>query len=89
GLKLPSTDISKFEVSLNQLGHQSTRDYGGTLIIDAGIGSGTLKSVSAYRRFDVVQTGEDADFSGADILPYDENFHSDFVSQELTYNTRV
>ncbi|MGQ4828269.1 hypothetical protein, partial [Enterococcus faecalis] len=31
GLKLPSTDISKFEVSLNQLGHQSTRDYGGTL----------------------------------------------------------
>ncbi|KUR75062.1 TonB-dependent receptor [Novosphingobium sp. Fuku2-ISO-50] len=89
GLKLPSTDISKFQVSLNQLGYQSTKDYGGALLVDAAIGAGMLKSVTAYRRFDVVQLNEDADFSGADILPYDEDFHSDFASQELTYNTRI
>ena len=86
---LPSTDPSKFQVSLNQLGYQSTKDAGATLLIDAALGAGTLKSVTAYRHFDVVQLNEDADFSGADILPYDEDFHSVFASQELTYNTRI
>jgi iron complex outermembrane receptor protein len=89
GLKLPSTDISKFQVSLNQLGYQSTKDAGVTLLVDAALGAGVLKSVTAYRHFDVVQLNEDADFSGADILPYDEDFHSIFASQELTYNTRI
>ena len=89
GNKLPSLDPSKFQVSLNQLGYQSTKDAGATLLIDAALGAGTLKSVTAYRHFDVVQLNEDADFSGADILPYDEDFHSVFASQELTYNTRI
>jgi iron complex outermembrane receptor protein len=89
GLKLPSTDASRFQVSLNRLGYQSTKDYGTTLLIDAELGAGTLKSVTAYRHFDVAQLGEDADFSGADVLPYDEDFHSRFLSQELTYNTRI
>lgn len=89
GNKLPSADPSKYQVSLNTDGHQSTRDTGATLLVDAAIGSGTLKSVTAYRHFDVVQQNEDADFSGADILPYDEDFHSVFASQELTYNTRI
>jgi len=89
GLKLPSSDPSKFQVSLNDLGYQSTKDYGVTLLVDAGLGAGVLKSVTAYRHFDVVQLNEDADFSGADILPYDEDFHSEFASQELTYNTRI
>jgi iron complex outermembrane receptor protein len=89
GNKLPSTDPSKFQVSLNSLGYQSTKDGGVTLLVDAALGAGMLKSVTAYRRFDVVQLNEDADFSGADILPYDEDFHSVFASQELTYNTRI
>ena len=89
GNTLPSTDPSKFQVSLNSLGYQSTKDGGVTLLVDAAVGAGMLKSVTAYRRFDVVQLNEDADFSGADILPYDEDFHSVFASQELTYNTRI
>jgi iron complex outermembrane receptor protein len=89
GNKLPSTDPSKFQVSLNTLGYQSTKDAGATLLVDAAVGAGTLKSVTAYRHFDVVQLNEDADFSGADILPYNEDFHSVFASQELTYNARV
>jgi iron complex outermembrane receptor protein len=89
GLKLPSTDPSKFQVSLNSDGYQQTKDAGVTLLVDAALGAGTLKSVTAYRHFDVVQLNEDADFSGADILPYDEDFHSVFASQELTYNTRI
>ena len=89
GNKLPSADPSKFQVSLNTLGYQSTKDAGATLLIDAAVGAGTLKSVTAYRHFDVFQVNEDADFSGADILPYNEDFHSVFASQELTYNTRI
>ncbi|KUR75244.1 TonB-dependent receptor [Novosphingobium sp. FSW06-99] len=89
GLKLPSTNPGAFQVSLNSDGYQHTRDAGVTLLVDAALGAGTLKSVTAYRRFDVVQLNEDADFSGADILPYDEDFHSVFASQELTYNTRI
>jgi len=89
GLKLPSTNPGAFQVSLNSDGYQSTKDGGVTMLVDAALGAGTLKSVTAYRRFDVVQLDEDADFSGADILPYDEDFHSVFASQELTYNTRI
>jgi iron complex outermembrane recepter protein len=89
GLKLPSTDPSKFQVALNSDGYQQTKDYGATLLVDAGLGAGTLKSVTAWRKFDVTQLNEDADFSGADILPYDEDFHSTFLSQELTYNAQI
>jgi iron complex outermembrane recepter protein len=89
GLKLPSTDPSKYQVALNSDGYQQTKDYGATLLVDAAIGAGTLKSVTAWRKFDVTQLNEDADFSGADILPYDEDFHSAFLSQELTYNTKI
>ena len=88
GLPLPSTRLRDREATLNQDGIQTTEDYGATMLIDAEIGPGTLKSVSAYRRFSVGQQNMDADFSGADLLRLSEDFNSRFISQELTYNTR-
>ena len=89
GRALPSADISDREVSLNGNGRQLIKDYGGTLLIDAELGSGTLKSITGLRRFSVSQTDEDADFTGADLLRYEESFRSRFLSQEFTYQTKI
>lgn len=89
GRKLPARDPSKFEQTLNGNGQQEIEDYGGTMLIDAQVGEGTLKSVTAVRKFTVDQRDLDPDFSGADIFRYNESFSSRFISQELTYNTKI
>lgn len=89
GLPLPSTRLRDREQTLNYEGTQRIEDWGATLLIDAEIGEGTLKSVSAYRNFSVAQRDVDPDFSGADIFTLSESFKSRFISQELTYNTRI
>lgn len=89
GRTLPSRDASKWEQTLNGNGKQTIEDYGGTLLVDASIGEGTLKSVTAVRKFKVDQVDLDPDFSGADIFRYNESFESRFISQELTYNTKI
>ncbi|MCH7627636.1 MAG: TonB-dependent receptor [Proteobacteria bacterium] len=89
GGKVPSTKASDWEQTLNGNGRQSIEDFGGTLHIDLGLGNGTLKSVTALRKFNVVQKDMDPDFTGADIFRYYEDFHSRFFSQELTYNTKI
>ncbi|KRB82366.1 TonB-dependent receptor [Sphingomonas sp. Root710] len=89
GLKLPSTNPSDFQVSLNYAGDQTIEDYGATLMIDAQLGTGSLKSVTAYRRFNVFQAISDGDFSGADIINVGDRFKNYFASQELTYNTNI
>jgi outer membrane receptor protein involved in Fe transport len=89
GRKVPSRNLKDFEATLSTNGDQEIEDYGGTLLLDIGIGDDTLKSVTALRRFNVKQEDMDADFSGADILEINETFSSKFFSQELTYNGRI
>lgn len=89
GRVLPARDPSKFEQTLNGDGNQEIEDYGGTLLIDAQIGEGTLKSITSVRKFSVDQRDLDPDFSGADIFRYNESFSSRFISQELVYNTKI
>ncbi|QCI92840.1 TonB-dependent receptor [Novosphingobium sp. EMRT-2] len=89
GGKVPSRKLSDYQQTLNGNGRQTITDYGGTLQIEAGLGGGTLKSVTAIRKFKLDQRDMDPDFSGADIFRYYENFDSRFISQELTYNTKI
>ncbi|NLR72512.1 TonB-dependent receptor [Novosphingobium sp. ERN07] len=89
GRVLPARDPSKFQQTLNGDGNQEIEDYGGTLLIDAQIGEGTLKSITSVRKFTVDQRDLDPDFSGADIFRYNESFSSRFISQELVYNTKI
>lgn len=86
GKTVPSDD---FQQSLSTPGAQVVKDYGATLLADFEIGAGTLKSVTAWRKFSVDQHDMDADFTGVDIFRYFESFQSRFLSQELTYTTRV
>lgn len=87
--KVPSKDPKKWEMGLNGNGNQTIEDYGATLLVDADIGNGSLKSVTSIRQFNLDQADMDPDFSGADIFRYYETFHSRFISQELTYNTKI
>ncbi len=89
GRTVPSADPKKWEQGLNGNGHQTIEDYGATLLVDADLGAGTLKSVTSIRQFNLDQADMDPDFSGADIFRYYETFHSRFISQELTYNTKI
>lgn len=89
GRQLPARDPARFEQTLNGNGKQTIEDYGGTLLIDAEIGAGTLKSITAVRKFGVNQVDLDPDFSGADLFRYNESFSSRFISQELVYNTKI
>lgn len=89
GLRVPSANPRRREQTLNTNGRQVVEDYGATLLTDVSLGSGTLKSITAIRRFRVDQNDMDADFSSADILHFAEDFSSRFLSQELTYNAAV
>lgn len=89
GVVPPRDGKLHFEQTLNGDGRQLTRDYGGTALMDFDIGPGTLRSVTAYRKFTVDQRDMDPEFSGADVLRYHEDFGSRFISQELTYTARI
>jgi outer membrane receptor protein involved in Fe transport len=85
GLAIPSSDINKMQSQVTPNTAGRTDNYGGTLLVDYKVGSGTLHSVTAVRRFNSSQI-QDANFSGASILPVTESFHSQFYSQEFTYS---
>lgn len=85
GLEPPSRDISRREAVVNPYTANLIKDYGGTLHADLDIGNGTLRSVTALRRYNVTNE-QDADFSGATIMNNLETFNSKFFSQELTYS---
>lgn len=89
GKALPSRRLGSFEASLDGTNNQRIQDYGGTALINIGLGNGEIRSVSALRKFTVSQRDADADFSGASILSLNEDFSSRFISQELTYNGKV
>ncbi len=89
GVELPSARQKDYQISLNRPGNQKVRDKGVVLIADFEVGGGSFKSTSAYRAYQLVQTNADPDFSGADILGIDENFKTDFYSQELTYSGKI
>jgi hypothetical protein len=63
GGKVPSRKLSDYQQTLNGNGRQTITDYGGTLQIEAGLGGGTLKSVTAIRKFKLDQRDMDPDFS--------------------------
>ncbi len=89
GRKIPSKNPDDREAAISNPTRQVTRDYGGTLLIDLGLGEGSLKSVTGLRYFDVSQRNADSDFTAVDILNFDELFTSKFFSQELTYNGKI
>ncbi|GIK50137.1 MAG: TonB-dependent receptor [Hyphomonadaceae bacterium] len=85
GLSLPSGNPEDFEQALNHPNDQTITDMGLTAIIDYDfLGGPMLRSITAYREFEVDQVEVDPDFSGADIFSLDESFASQFFSQELT-----
>lgn len=86
GVTLPSKRLRDREQVLSAPSRQKIEDFGGTLLVDIGVGGGTIKSVTALREFTLQQDRADADFSGADIFELDESFKSQFFSQELTFN---
>lgn len=89
GRRVPSRRLEDFQASLSARSLQSIEDYGGTALVNIGVGNGEIRSVTALRRFTLQQTDADADFSGADVLSLDEGFRSKFFSQELTYNGKI
>jgi iron complex outermembrane recepter protein len=89
GLRLPSARQKDYEITLNRPGNQKIRDKGIVLIADFDIGTGSLKSTSAYRDYKLSQVNADPDFSGADILGIDEQFETKFYSQEITYTGKI
>ncbi|WP_082515636.1 TonB-dependent receptor [Sphingomonas sp. Leaf412] len=89
GRAVPSRRLSDYSASLNATNRQRIQDYGGTALVNIGVGEGEIRSVTALRKFTVGQRDADADFSGADILNLDEDFSSRFFSQELTYNGKI
>ncbi|MBY0302103.1 MULTISPECIES: TonB-dependent receptor [Sphingomonas] len=89
GRRVPSRRLEDFQASLSAPSLQSIEDYGGTALVNIGVGNGEIRSVTALRRFTLQQTDADADFSGADVLNLDEGFRSKFFSQELTYNGKI
>ena len=84
GLAVPSSNIKDYQASINTPTSNKVEDKGIALLVDWDVGPGTLKSVTALREYDTVQTA-DADFTGADILNINELFNSQFFSQEFTY----
>lgn len=89
GLVAPSNNLTLRQQVLSDNGTSLTKDYGGSLNIDINALGGTIKSITALRRFSVDNRGVDVDYSGAAIVTSNEAFTSKFFSQELTYNTKI
>ncbi len=85
GLTPPSHNPSDFEAVTNPATPNKVTDKGLTMLVDYQTDAGTLKSVTAFRQYNVDQV-QDADFSGATIMDLDERFKSDFFSQEFTFS---
>jgi outer membrane receptor protein involved in Fe transport len=84
GKQNASTNFNDYQGSISPDTPNRVEDYGGTALIDVSLGNGVLKSITALRQYSV-SNGQDADFSGADILHLTETFSSRFFSQELNY----
>lgn len=89
GLQVPSSNLSKRQGGINARSGQEIVDYGGTALLTADVGIGTIKSVTAIRSFKLTQTNADSDFSPADVFALGETFDSQFISQELTFNGEI
>ncbi len=86
GNKLPSKKLSDYEAGMNHPAQQDVTDKGLVWHIDYDVWGGTLRSISAYREYEVAQKDADADFHSVDILKLDESFESEFISQEFTFH---
>ncbi len=86
---VPPRNQLAFSRTLNTEGQGVIEDAGGTLLIDLDTGGGQLKSVTALRHYSVDQRDMDGDLSGADVERYAERLSSRFISQELTFSTRI
>ncbi len=85
GLTIPSNDLGDYETSLNSTTKQTVTDKGAVLKVEYEMDAGTLTSTTAYRKFRVDQQNADADFIGVDIARLNEDFESEFYSQEFTF----
>lgn len=85
GLRLPSDDLGDYESALNTKTKQTVDDEGVVLKMEYSTDAGTLTSTTAYRQYSLVQDQADGDFTGVDLLILDEEFESDFFSQEFTF----
>jgi iron complex outermembrane recepter protein len=85
GLSLPSDDFGDYESTLNTKTKQTVDDEGLVLKVEYDTDAGVFTSTTAYRSYSLVQDDADGDFTGADLLRLDEEFESDFFSQEFTF----
>ncbi len=80
-------DLDDRENNLNNMGTQVNRDRGVTLRLDYSFDNGaTLQSTSSWRDWSLDQENIDADMGPADILPLDEFFAVESISQEFIFN---
>lgn len=86
GNRLASSDKDDFETAMNTRNRQDVTDKGLVWHIDYDVWGGSLKSITAYREYEVEQTEVDADFHSVDLLELDESFKSEFISQEFTFH---
>ena len=88
--KLPSDNFDDYEQVLSNDTDQTITDEGIVLIAEWDMPMGALlKSVTAYRNWEIEQIGMDADFHGANILTINESLETEVLSQELTISGDV
>lgn len=88
--KLPSSDFDDYEQVLSNDTDQSITDEGVVLMAEWDTPMGALlKSVTAFRSWEIKQMGMDADFSGANILTINESLETEVFSQEVTLSGDV
>ena len=87
---VPTPDAErKRSGSLNTLPGDETTDYGLNFQVNKRFSMGTLKSITAYRDWEITETNTDPDFGPADLLQFDEPAEIDFFSQEFNFSMDV
>ena len=89
GLKVPSNDFDDYEVALNTVSKQVVDDKGIVLNVEYNFDAGVFKSTTAYRKFRIDQVDTDGDFTAVDLWTLNEDFQSDFFSQEFTFSSSL
>lgn len=85
GFGVPSKKRSDFEAVLNPEPKNEVEDSGFTLYAKWDTEHGVLKYIGSYRNYTVDQL-QDSDFSGADIVDVTEEFESELMTHEISFN---
>ncbi|WP_373078439.1 TonB-dependent receptor [Zhongshania sp.] len=85
GKATPSAKFEDYQQVISEEPAQRVEDQGVVLNTQWFINdAATIGSVTAYRSWNIAQSGMDADFSGASILGINETLSTDIFSQEFT-----